>query len=528
MKLGETLAGRFELTSMLGRGTRGEVFAARDLRTRRAVAVKVFDPARASSDGFSAMTRLLQAASRVAHPAVALPRIHSALLERTPFVVGDLIEGDDLAALATRGPLPWQRALDIMLACCDGLTALATATGAAHRALKPGNLRLASDGSIHVLDFGVAELGVLPVEPRADGSVVEYRAPEQLGAAPGDGSSDVFAIGVLLFELIAGVHPYSGLTAFKVGHKLLTQKCAPKLSESVPRIAIPSQVETLVLRALARSPGDRFKDPAEFSQHLALVRRSPGTLLRSRAQTPHSATHEEVTHTLRQAAPPEELTTMLNVPIARVLQGASPTPVEATPARAAGAAPQAHQVRGAEMPRELAQPMLWADQPPLLSPSEAAPSLVSASDPQLDEPTSVLPRLTSAKTALEPAEATVAFTRRQIIDKTLAGSTRPADRRPAPDTTLELPNKPVAGPVEPSRRAIDSPAETEATTVLGRPPPLSPPTDTGSTFAHERTEAFAPMPVEHRREITLRRTLLLLNAACLLLVVLVVYLLLAS
>nr|WP_263430149.1 serine/threonine-protein kinase [Nannocystis pusilla] len=304
------------MRARLGGGGLGEVFVARDLRSDREVAVKVLDAAPVPVERLTRLAGLLRAAMGAEHPVVMLPRIQVGAAESPPFLAGDLVAGEDLAGLLRRaGPLPWQRALAIVHAAAEGLWALAEATGATHRALKPGNVRVTPEDEVRVLDFGIAELGVQPVPPREDGSVAEYRAPEQLAGLPGDASSDVFTLGVLLFELTTGVHPFAGPTAFKAARSVLTRRAAPRPAELAAGTPLPSQVEALIVRALAPGPSQRFGDVAELARHLALIRRSPGMTPRTRGAPAARATVDE-DPTQRHEAPVnlDDRTTIVSLP----------------------------------------------------------------------------------------------------------------------------------------------------------------------------------------------------------------------
>ncbi|MCY1009441.1 serine/threonine-protein kinase [Nannocystis pusilla] len=257
--IADTLANRFELRARLGSGGLGQVFVAHDRQTRREVAVKVLDVAPIAADKLTRLAILLRTAASVQHPAVALPRVLIGTSESPPFLAGERVAGEDLAELRRRaGPLSWQRALAIVHACTEALSALAAATGAAHRALKPGNIRVTAADEVRVLDFGIAELGVQPVPADEHGMFAEYRAPEQLAGAPGDASSDVFTLGVLLFELTTGVHPFTGPTAFKAARAVTSLRAAPRPSALAPATPLPSQVEALIIRALAPQPSQRL------------------------------------------------------------------------------------------------------------------------------------------------------------------------------------------------------------------------------------------------------------------------------
>lgn len=270
VKVGDTLAGRYELRQVLA-GGRCSLFLAHDRSADRPIAIKVFDGAHVAAGELQRYAARLAAASAVVHPAVIVPGVQVATSESPPFVAGELLQGEDLASLCARlKPIPWTRATAIVQACAEGLATLAAATGAAHRALRPGNVWLAASGQAQVLDFGIAELGAPPVRPRADGTFVEYRAPEQLEGAPGDGRSDVFSLGVLLFEMVTGVHPFSGPSAAAVAIKLLTQP-APVPSLVAPQIELPAPLTAVITRALARRPKDRIPDPSSLARDLAAL-----------------------------------------------------------------------------------------------------------------------------------------------------------------------------------------------------------------------------------------------------------------
>ena len=269
MKVGETLAGRYELRQRVSSG-RGTLYIAHDRRADRVVAVKVFDAAHVSSDDLRRYAVQLAAAATVSHPAVVVLKGQIAVSESPPFVVGEVLQGEDLGSLCARlKTVPWARASAIARTCADALVAL-SATGAAHRALRPGNVWIAENGQVQVLDFGIAELGAPPARPRPDGMFVEYRAPEQLEGAPGDARSDVFSLGVMLFEMVTGVHPYSGPNAAAVSIKLLIQP-APTPSQLAPHVQLPAALAALIGRAIARRPKDRFAEIADMARELAAL-----------------------------------------------------------------------------------------------------------------------------------------------------------------------------------------------------------------------------------------------------------------
>jgi hypothetical protein len=298
---GQVVAGRFEVRALARAGGVGQVLRAEDPRGDD-VAIKVFEPGRYDAARVGRYAATLRAALTVNHPVVALPRIGVSVDAATPFVAGVWLEGEDLDEQRGRlGALPWERAAVVATRVGEALTALAAATGKAHAALKPGNVRCGARGEVWLLDFGISELDVQGVAARADGTIVEYRAPEQLEGKAGDGRSDVFSLAVLLFEMIAGVHPFAGPSAFKVKHRLMLQ-ATPRLSELAPGVEVPRDLEDLLVRALARRPEERFADADALTRALAAVHRRPGLLTLTAAPT----SAEDVEEMTQVPSPPAE------------------------------------------------------------------------------------------------------------------------------------------------------------------------------------------------------------------------------
>lgn len=312
-KIGDVVAGRYALAASLGGAVVGPMFRAFDLQASQEVAVKVLEPERCGAEAWQRYAQLVAAATRARSPGLVLPRLQPAGAGEPAHAVSELLVGEDLEALRARvGPVPAERAVEIAAACARALGPVTTATGAAHRDLKPGNLWICADGEVRVLDYGFAELGVQPVPPRG-GVHVEYRAPEQLEGAAGDARSDVFSLAVLLFELVTGVHPFAGPSAFKVAHKVLLQ-AAPRPTEVAPAIPMTAAVEDVFARALAKRPADRFADLSELARSLAHSQRSEVALLPFEDEPPAPAPVAEDLSELvaaPQAATPDDMSTML-------------------------------------------------------------------------------------------------------------------------------------------------------------------------------------------------------------------------
>ncbi|WP_434419394.1 protein kinase domain-containing protein [Nannocystis pusilla] len=361
-----------------------------------------------------------------------------------------------------------------------------------------------------------------PVPADEHGIVAEYRAPEQLAGAPGDASSDVFTLGVLLFELTTGVHPFTGPTAFKAARAVTSQRAAPRPSALAPATPLPSQVEALIVRALAPQPSQRFfKDVAEMAQHLALIRRSPGLTPRtSAAPAPPTAEDEEPTQHGALPESAEDRTTIVSLPSSG--RGSLPSPAvrqSGAPTTNGSAAPTNPSVVATPVDRSAttgaartdALPTLTTVESPGIDSTEVLPpprattptNLARADEPRSD-PTEVLPphrstpptnRERAEETFPDPTEAapkhrtTTPKNSEVLADRTdpLAKNLAPGDATLA-DRTQALPETPPAPATDDSLpvdrtvadrldRTVASPARSQAAdlTLVLPPEPAPPP-----------------------------------------------------
>ena len=209
--------GPYEILDAIGAGGMGEVYRARDTRLHRDVALKVLPPALVSDPG--RRTRFVQearAASALEHPHIAV--IHEiAETDGTIFIVMELIRGEPLKALISRGPLPASRTIELALEIAEAL-ARAHESGIVHRDLKPANVMITADGHVKVIDFGLAKLTgrrdedetatvVVADDLTGAGMVVgtaAYMSPEQALGAGIDHRSDIFTFGIMLQEMLTG------------------------------------------------------------------------------------------------------------------------------------------------------------------------------------------------------------------------------------------------------------------------------------------------------------------------------------
>ena len=265
---GTVLGGRFEVLRELGRGGFGLVFEARDRELGRLVAVKVVRPRRGADPGM--LRAEAEAVAALHHPnIVTVHDLGSAGGEG--WLVLELLHGETLEERLRRGPLPGAEAIRVAVEVARGL-AHAHRAGVLHRDLKPSNVFLCDDGAVKILDFGLSRVFGSGSGP--EGGTPAYMAPEQWRREEGDERTDVFALGVLVHEMLTGQRPF----AVESGRSTALDAAPPP---SIPSGAAPRAVRTLVRRSLSREPGDRPRDGAAVLEGL-LAGRSAGDAGRRR------------------------------------------------------------------------------------------------------------------------------------------------------------------------------------------------------------------------------------------------------
>ena len=273
--------GSYEILGPLGAGGMGEVYRARDSRLGRDVALKVLpetvshDPQRLA--GFEREARM---AAGLNHPnIVVLHSIEEA--NGTRFITMELVEGEVLARQIAPGGMAVGRLLEISIALADALAA-AHEKGIVHRDLKPANIMLARDGRVKVLDFGLAKIAPGPTDAGAGTATIEapltmsgqvvgtapYMAPEQLRGEPVDARTDLFALGVILYELAIGRRPFAGSTIADVGSSILRDQ--PQSLQSL-RGDLPRELAPIIERCLEKDPRRRFQTAVEVRRELERI-----------------------------------------------------------------------------------------------------------------------------------------------------------------------------------------------------------------------------------------------------------------
>jgi eukaryotic-like serine/threonine-protein kinase len=272
---GRRLGGRYRMEALLATGGMGEVWAARDLLLDRAVAVKVLGGALAG-DGRAAerLRREARAAARLDHPNIARV-LDLGEHDGRPYLVMELLEGESLAArIDLAGPLPAAEAARIVAAVADALEA-AHQAGVVHRDVKPGNVFLTTSGEVKVLDFGIARSAHDTALTTGDLlGTAAYLAPERVLGDRATPAADIYALGVVLYELLAGHRPFAGDSEVELA--MAHVNADPPLLDEVASTAPPSLVAACH-QALAKDPASRPASAAEFARLVRTPVPAPGT-----------------------------------------------------------------------------------------------------------------------------------------------------------------------------------------------------------------------------------------------------------
>jgi eukaryotic-like serine/threonine-protein kinase len=271
------LAGRYEIGALIGRGGMADVRLGTDARLGRKVAIKLLKPALANDPAFrTRFRREAQDAAKMAHPTIV--RIFDAGEEtvidpngneaQIPFIVMEYVDGRLLKDIIAEGPLPEHEALRIT---GQILTALEYShrAGVVHRDIKPGNIMIATNGQVKVMDFGiaraVAESSATISETSAIVGTAQYFSPEQARGESVDARTDLYSTGVVLFEMLTGQPPFRGENPVAVAYQHVNQIPAPP---SATNRAVSPAVDAVVERSLSKDRFARFQSAAEFRQEL--------------------------------------------------------------------------------------------------------------------------------------------------------------------------------------------------------------------------------------------------------------------
>jgi len=265
---GDLFLDRYEVVDFLGRGGMGSVYRVKDREGGGDRALKILRPEAADDpEGLDRFRREASILARLAHPAV--PRIFaSGVHGREPYLVVELVDGTDLKSLVrARGPFPPLEAAAFVATVADALQ-VAHQAGVVHRDVKPQNVMVAKDGAVKLLDFGIARTvarDMTITKTDATLGTPEYMSPEQLESHRVDARSDLYSLGIVLFELLTGHTPFTGDTPIGIAMKHMSE---PAPSPRSIRPEIPAWLERVVLKCLEKDKVRRYQTAEELAQEL--------------------------------------------------------------------------------------------------------------------------------------------------------------------------------------------------------------------------------------------------------------------
>ena len=261
--------GRYRILRKLGSGGMANVYLAEDEDLGRRVAIKILSERYANDESFNErFRREAKSAASLSHPNI-VSIYDRGEADGIPYIAMEVIEGRSLKELIlTRGPLPLATAIDYTHQILDALR-FAHRNGIIHRDIKPHNILLGAENRAKVTDFGIARAGASQMtEVGSIMGTAQYLSPEQARGAPVTAASDLYSVGIVLYEMLTGQVPFSGDSAIEIAMKHLNETPRPPSSL---RPELTPELDQVVLRALAKNPEDRYQASEEFSADLDRV-----------------------------------------------------------------------------------------------------------------------------------------------------------------------------------------------------------------------------------------------------------------
>jgi eukaryotic-like serine/threonine-protein kinase len=267
--IGTLFDGRYRVIRRLGSGGMANVYLAEDAELGRSVAIKVLDEKHAKDEQFvERFRREAKNAASLQHPNI-VSIYDRGEAEGTYYIAMECIEGRSLKELlVARGPLPIDQAIAYTRQVL-GAIRFAHRKGIVHRDIKPHNVLADADGRLKVTDFGIARAGASQMTEA--GSIIgtaQYLSPEQARGAPVDHRSDLYSVGVVLYEMLTGSVPFTGDTPVEIAMKHISTVPEPP---SARRPEVPEDLDMIVLRALAKDPDERFQTAEEMDAELGRI-----------------------------------------------------------------------------------------------------------------------------------------------------------------------------------------------------------------------------------------------------------------
>jgi len=281
--------GRYQVLETIGTGAHSRVVRGFDPLIDRAVAIKLFSPLLARGDGRARFLREARVVGQISHPSIIT--LHDIGIEEstsTPYLVMELVEGQSLEKILTKGSVPFVTACNWVAHVAVALT-VAHRRGIIHGDVKPANILITNENRVKLTDFGMARLASHDTGDTSLFGTPAYWCPEQIHGRPQDARSDLFSLGIVLYEALTGISPFAGDSLQAVCNRVLSSTPLPA-TQSNP--SLPSVINELLAHCLAKDPAQRFASPELLAEQLfPLARRKPSpatpvapdTSLRNRA-----------------------------------------------------------------------------------------------------------------------------------------------------------------------------------------------------------------------------------------------------
>jgi serine/threonine-protein kinase len=444
-RVGSVLADRYRVDALLGEGGMGKVYRAEHVLMKKRLAVKVLHRELTSvPEVVARFEREAMAAANIEHPNIAAATDFGRLADGSFFLVLEFVQGANLRDEISKGPMPPARAAHIVRQIASALDA-AHALSIVHRDLKPENVMLIDKGGdpdfVKVLDFGVARVPIGDTALGSSGNPItkvgmvfgtpEYMAPEQALGQAVDGRADLYALGTIFYELLAGLRPFSSKSTVGILGQQLS-KDPPPITERAPGTVVPPRVDAVVRKLLAREPSERFQHAADVVEVInQMLGPAPARLSTGGVDAP-----EPVLRSIPDLEPPPESMTVSSPSLAEI---SFPQPSLRQPPSPLARLHAWADAQRARLPAQIRQPLGSVPTPALLWGSLAAglvlvlvfvlvlgsialrPRAVVAS---ASAPTSAEPPPSASGPPIQPAEPALA---QEIAIAKKSGSTALAD-----------------------------------------------------------------------------------------------------
>jgi eukaryotic-like serine/threonine-protein kinase len=294
--------GRYRIIRKLGSGGMANVYLAEDQELGRRVAIKILNERHANDDQFvERFRREAKNAAGLSHPNI-VSIYDRGEAEGTYYIAMEYLDGRSLKELiVARGPAPIHVAIDYARKILDALR-FAHRNGIVHRDIKPHNVIVDAEGRVKVTDFGIARAGTSQMTEV--GSIIgtaQYLSPEQAKGAPVDQTSDLYSVGIVLYELLTGKVPFTGDSPVEIAMKHIS---APPEPPSSLRPDVPEDLDLIVLRALGKTPEDRYPSAEEMDKDLARVAQGLGVSRETEEAATQILSRSQLTPATMVAAPP--------------------------------------------------------------------------------------------------------------------------------------------------------------------------------------------------------------------------------